>query len=92
MIARNRIALITGSATFSGSIERVKALGDPTVTSSLSRIEFSNMNGAQTNFTASSILNGNPIDVEVPGGFEILGPIGRIQSTGSDSKWLIYYK
>ena len=88
MIPRNKITLISSSQGFSGSIERIQALGDPATTSSLGRIEYGNMDGNLNSFTASSIIN---TTIDVPNGSEILGPIGRIQSTGS-SNWLVYFK
>ena len=102
MIPRTKATLITGSQEFSGSIERIQALATPSsdlhsMTCSLSRIEFGNKNGnSQANYTASAIVDpsasGFPFDrIDVLSGNEILGPITRLKSSGSYSRWLIYH-
>ena len=100
MIPRTKATLITGSQEFSGSIERIQALATPSsdlhsMTCSLSRIEFGNKNGnAKTNYTASSIIDPTAHGfgrIDVLSGDEILGPIARLKSSGSYSRWLIYH-
>lgn len=99
MIPRNRATLITGSMEFSGSVERIQALPNPAVpSSSLARIEYSRKNGnAKNSYTASSVIDptlqfGVPfVSIDLLRGEEILGPIARLKSSGSHSRFLIYH-
>ena len=85
MIPRNRITLISSSQEFSGSIERIQALGVYNGSSKIQRIEF----GSQTSspYNASSVISHS---IEIPNGSFILGPIGRIK--GETGDWLIYHR
>lgn len=91
-----KATLITSSQAFTGSVVKMQALGKPDASCSLARVEYGSQDGHvlyNNGYTASAVLDfETPIELTIPTGFEISGPINRVKSTGSDSKWLVYHK
>ena len=79
MIARNKIALITGSQEFTGSIERIQAMGPYDATSSIQNIEFG------VGDHASTVTH----SMDIPNGHSILGPARTVK--GLNGEWLVFH-
>tara|TARA_R110002012_G_scaffold138881_1_gene295775 strand:- start:695 stop:955 length:261 start_codon:yes stop_codon:yes gene_type:complete len=73
--------------SFTGSIEKMLALGANDAECTLSRIEFGNMVNPESSFTPTSIISS---DVIIPAGSYVEGPIGRVNISAGG--FLIYIK
>lgn len=84
MVARKSITIVSGTGSFSGSVERIQALGDYNGNSSIQNIEY----GSQLDsaYTPTAIISAS---IQIPNGHSILGPIGRFKGESGD--WLVYH-